>query len=162
MGRFINPIPALTAAQVDRFWSKVEVIPGCCWEWQGSLSKTGGYGSVHIRTKTYKSHRVAYALLVGDTFLELDHLCRNRTCVNPDHLQPVTSLENFARGQNPKAVLWRTNKCSRGHDLTPENTIYKGVRRDRRCRTCHVRDYQNAVLKRSAQRAERRAQMVTK
>lgn len=158
MDRFINPIPNLTGAQIERFWSKVNVIPGLCWEWQASRSKTGGYGQVHILGKVYRAHRIAYALLMGDTPQELDHVCRNRLCVNPDHLEPVTAIANWRRGYSPAAIQARKSRCKRGHEFTPDNTIPVDGGRGRKCRTCYVADYQERVRLRSAARAARRAE----
>jgi Pyruvate/2-oxoacid:ferredoxin oxidoreductase delta subunit len=150
--RKINPIPPLRGEQEDRFWDHVKVVAGSCWLWTGAVSKTGGYGIVHVNGKVYKAHRMAYALLAGDTERELDHLCRNRQCVNPDHVEPVTSRDNWRRGFNPAAIQARKTHCKRGHEFTPENTILKSNGRERKCRTCYVADYQE----RSRQRSNRR------
>lgn len=81
-----------------RFWLNVRKSDGC-WEWTGSLSG-GGYGQFRVHGKQAQVHRFAYGLLVGPVpeGLELDHLCRNRRCVNPAHLEPVTRSINVARG----------------------------------------------------------------
>lgn len=74
---------------MDRFWEKVDKS-GECWLWTAYTTKKG-YGQTHIGGKTKYAHRVAYELSVGPIpdGKELDHLCRNRACVNPDHLDPV-------------------------------------------------------------------------
>ena len=84
----------------DRFWPKVE-FTGFCWNWTAGTSAKG-YGCFRLGGhdgKRTSAHRVAYELLVGPIpdGLELDHLCRNRRCVNPDHLEPVTGDENKRR-----------------------------------------------------------------
>lgn len=76
-----------------------------CWEWQGEMNRNG-YGRVWINGKRLMSHRVTYELLVGPIAdgLVVDHLCKNRACCNPEHLEPVTIRENTLRGD---AVLFR-------------------------------------------------------
>lgn len=83
----------------ERIWSKVRKTEGC-WEWTASKNP-GGYGHFTVNGKTRNAHRAVYELLVGlvPFGLTLDHLCRNRACVNPDHLEPVTQLINTRRGR---------------------------------------------------------------
>lgn len=80
----------------ERFWEKVEVAD--CWIWIGA--KTNGYGAFNDGSRIVRAHRWAYEALVGelDPSLHIDHLCRNPSCVNPDHLEPVTPRENTMRG----------------------------------------------------------------
>src|SRR5687768_579642 len=81
----------------DRFLSKVRVHEWGCWEWQGYCFKQCGYGKFTVgKTGTTYAHVWAYRLFVGPVpaGLELDHLCRNRRCVNPEHLEPVTHQVN--------------------------------------------------------------------
>src|SRR5688500_8425521 len=78
-------IPPLSSTQQNRFWSKVEVShPAGCWEWAGSKYPTG-YGRFRIRPTEFLAHRVAYSTLIGSVpdGQHIDHLCRNRACVNP-------------------------------------------------------------------------------
>jgi len=87
----------------DRFWSKVNKT-NTCWLWEGTVENTG-YGSFAVsHTKGVLAHRLAYELSVGEipSGLTLDHLCRVRNCVNPDHLEPVTCAENIRRGGQAK------------------------------------------------------------
>ena len=84
----------------ERFWSKVDKDgPGGCWVWMAGRSAQG-YGRFWIDGDTRAAYRVAYEVLVGPVpdGLQLDHLCRNRACVNPGHLEPVTVVTNVMRG----------------------------------------------------------------
>jgi len=107
-----------------------------CWIWQGAKDKgyRHGYGLVGPnQTGTTKVHRVMYILHFGTVSrdFEMDHLCRNRSCCNPDHLEPVTHLENMRRGIGNNSLK---THCPRGHEYTPENTLVSGEARY--CRTC--------------------------
>jgi hypothetical protein len=131
-------IPTLTPKQEERFWSRVDVPyqPSCCWEWNDALTPKG-YGRFYIGDDSYQAHRVAYALLIGqpDPNLTLDHLCRNRKCINPDHTEEVTNKQNILRGYTPIAQNKRKTACPKGHPLTPDN-VYLRADGSRRCRIC--------------------------
>lgn len=117
-------IPTFTPAQEERFWSHVEVYqPAGCWEWTGNIGDHG-YGRFPLGGTLYLAHRVALTLLIGPPPVDLhtDHLCRNRKCVNPDHLQSVTHRENMLRGFGAAGLKARQTHCKRGHEFTPENT----------------------------------------
>jgi hypothetical protein len=93
----------------QRFWRHVVRDPDTeCWEWTAAR-KNGGYGSFAIGKGNVYAHRFAYEMLVGPIpeGLELDHLCRNRGCVNPDHLEPVTRQVNVLRGLVPEQTRQR-------------------------------------------------------
>ena len=117
-----------------RFWTRVHIPQDLskCWEWVAT--KQGGYGRFLAKT----AHRFAYEYLKGPipAGLTVDHLCRNRACQNPDHMQLVPILENVRRGFAPNAINARKTHCHRGHEFTPENTKhrYDGYRE---CRICH-------------------------
>lgn len=124
---------------IERFWLKVDTS-GPCWLWTGA--RTGaGYGKLYRNGRAVEAHRVAYELFVGPIppGLDLDHLCRNRACVNPAHLEPVTRSVNLRRGAVGRSGATAINRgkthCKRKHEFTPENTVVD--RRGRRnCRIC--------------------------
>lgn len=129
-----------------RFWSKVQVT-GFCWEWVGAISDTG-YGSFHISKEQGRTgaHRYVWELLMGPIpdGLVVDHLCRNRSCVNPDHLEPILEAENIRRGMSSAHISRRTNTCRRGHSLADAYLAHRADgRTTRRCRTCQVERAQN-------------------
>jgi hypothetical protein len=131
---------------IARFWTKARVVPcGGCWEWTGVVSGNG-YGRFDVYAgpkprdwRTLYAHRFAYELLVGPIppGLHIDHLCRNRLCVNPTHLEPVTQAENNRRGRSPIAANLAKTHCLRGHELRGDNVRLTPGGRGRVCRTCH-------------------------
>lgn len=113
-----------------------------CWPWLRSGSK--GYGRLVVRGVRKLAHRYFYEEMRGPipSGLTLDHLCRNRACVNPWHLEPVTVRDNVLRGNGLSAVNARKTHCKRGHEFTEENTrhlSYRPVGRGRICRACERR-----------------------
>lgn len=91
--------------------AKVDVTADGCWAWKGAKTPTG-YGVVSIERRARKAHRYSYLHLVGPVpdGLVLDHLCRNRACVNPAHMEPVTQRTNVLRGNSPSAQKWRSRQ----------------------------------------------------
>lgn len=138
----------------ERIAEKIEERDGGfstpCWFWTGYINRLG-YAVLSIQDRPNYVHRLSYQIHIGKIpeGLELDHLCRNRSCVNPSHLEPVTNRENVLRGLVPtifaafnkarkEAAEARTH-CKLGHELTPENTrveMRKGVIGNRLCKTC--------------------------
>lgn len=119
----------------SRFWPRVEKTE-TCWIWRGAIFKRWGYGYIKVGKKHRRAHRVAYELCVGTIpeGLSLDHLCRNRLCVNPAHLEPVTHRENVLRGVGITAKHARQTHCLHGHPFDATNTIHKDG--GRICRIC--------------------------
>ncbi len=107
-----------------------------CHLWTGGVNQDG-YGLVKRGKHTMMAHRwywIQYNGPIPDG-LQLDHLCRNPRCVNPDHLEPVTNRENVMRGQSPHVVISLSGRCKRGHEFTAENSIHK-TDGGRQCRAC--------------------------
>ena len=127
-----------------RFWTRVQKTDGC-WIWKAS-TESNGYGCILIRRKAQVAHRLAYEWTKGPIpeGKELDHLCRNRRCVNPDHLEPVTCRENILRGNAPSAKQARQTHCKRGHPLFGSNLYLEPNGRRRRCRQC-MKMYLNLI-----------------
>lgn len=137
----------------ERFWPKVDKLDTGCWIWNAALD-AHGYGSFHLNGKTAYAYRVAYEWAKGPrpAGMDLDHICRDRRCVNPDHLEPVTRGENLHRSPiTQTSINAAKTHCIHGHEFTPENTI-----RDpwRRCRTCH---YARRAAREAAKRAALKA-----
>src|ERR1700745_3983687 len=118
-----------------RFWSKVQKTDSC-WNWTGSITPKG-YAQISKTTgHPVLAHRIAYEIARGPIpeGLEIDHLCRNRACVNPYHLEAVTSRTNSLRGIGPSATNYRKTICKRDHPLTGNNIkIYRGMRFCKEC-----------------------------
>ena len=107
-----------------------------CWLWMLSLKQEMGYGQATWKGRSVIAHRLAYVAFAGviPQGLTLDHLCRQRSCVNPKHLEPVTSHVNVLRGIGPTAQNARKTHCLAGHPLHGDNVYdYDG---ERHCRTC--------------------------
>lgn len=127
------------ASAVGRFNDRTEVTKssyGICWLWSGPGDKKGYVRFRNEMNKKAFIHRWSYELFVGPIpeGLTIDHLCRNTNCANPEHLEPVTRIENIARGTQGKYQRDKTH-CYRGHPFTPENT-YVNPEGHRSCRIC--------------------------
>ncbi len=122
-----------------RFWKKVEKSDGC-WNWTGARTPIG-YGDFGLNGKTVRAHRLMYHKYVAPIpeNMVVDHMCRNASCVNPDHLRVITHVENTMIGNSPQALNARKTHCKRGHEFTKENTDIRGapgINRGRHCLAC--------------------------
>ena len=108
----------------DRFWAKVDKTDEC-WTWTGGTNGEG-YGRFRVGNRKAGAHRYSYELLIGPIpiGLQIDHLCRNRLCVNPEHLECVTPSINVLRGLTPAVNRMRPHPtaCPQGHPYSTENT----------------------------------------
>ena len=120
-----------TPERLESFWNKI-LFTIDCWIWQAGT--TDGYGRFN---KKY-SHRISYELYNGKIpeGLELDHLCRNRLCVNPNHLEAVTHRVNILRGNGISAKHAKKTHCPQGHEYSGNN-LYVKPNGSRGCRECH-------------------------
>lgn len=133
----------------EKFESKISPEPmSGCWLWAGSDDGRRGYGRFRNVNGTRQAHRISYEMYVGPipAGLEIDHKCKNPSCVNPQHLRPVTREENMATADKRGLALGgpangRRNRakthCAHGHAYTPENTIAAKNGTARGCKTCH-------------------------
>lgn len=127
--------PTLDLKKFYLFSNKVSISSDGCWNWTASTHRHG-YGFFGFNKKVQLSHRVSYQIFLGEIKegLVLDHLCRNKRCVNPDHLDPVSQKVNMQRG------IHATKKyCKNGHEFSAQNTklyIRKPNNINRICLTC--------------------------
>jgi hypothetical protein len=127
---------------IERFMEKVSPEPNSgCWLWIGKTHKQNDYGVFSVgHARHEQAHRWFYERVRAPVAreLELDHLCRVRSCVNPDHLEPVTRRVNQLRGNGFVARHAVKTKCPQGHPYSPENTyMYRGSRYCQICRDAH-------------------------
>jgi hypothetical protein len=115
------PTPA-----IDRFTVKIQKLPNGCWKWIAHLD-TDGYGRFYWNgNRNGFAHQFSYEYFNGplDKALTVDHMCRNRWCVNPAHLRQITNLENVMIGVGVGAKNARKTVCPLGHTYSTENTYY--------------------------------------
>lgn len=130
------PLPPVDEKTLRRMWAKIQPPEGC-WIWTGSAQRKGYSQSISVnesRTRTGKSylpHRLMFQWFKFDIppDLTIDHLCKNRRCVNPDHMEPTTLAENVRRGT-------KKPYCKHGHKQIPENRYTAPGSGRQRCRLC--------------------------
>lgn len=123
---------------LELFWAKVDKTPGC-WNWNAAKDRDGyGVWSVRMagKPKQFRVHRISFLLANGniDEALTIDHLCKNKACLNPAHLQQVSMAENIRRSTSFNGSK---THCKNGHEFTASNTAFRrGSHRS--CKTCHA------------------------
>ena len=131
----------MTPERVAKIFRKIEIIPfSGCWIWMG-VTNNKGYGRVVDGGKRMVMHRYLYEFFkrpIQDG-KQIDHLCRVRCCVNPEHLEQVSSKENTYRGNGPTSINRAKTHCIYGHAFDEVNTMY--LSRQRRCRKCDYRSF---------------------
>ena len=115
----------------ERLWRYI-IIDEECWLWTGHPNEDG-YGTIKVEGKSLLAHRVSYELYIGPIEGEIDHLCRNRDCVQPLHLEDVTHLENMQRAPAYVRTLPKTH-CPQGHKYTSDNIYMSGGYK--KCKVC--------------------------
>lgn len=142
-GTFDHAAPLDHRPLIERVEERIIRSDGC-WEWTGPRNRDGyGHFSYQVdpgnrRRRTSMAHRLIYEHYVGPIppGLTLDHMCRNRGCVNPLHLRPMTLRANVLLGTSPVARHSQQTHCIHGHEFTPENTYWRPRGAGRDCRTC--------------------------
>lgn len=151
---------ALLAPTIDldghlatRLFSKVDTT-GVCWQWTADLTNDG-YGRFWYGGLVLRAHRAVWCLLIGPVpeHLVPDHRCKNRACVNPDHIEWITEEENNRRSGSISARNARATRCTHGHPFTETNTIWREQkgRMRRECLTCTRAQSRTRYLRRTGQ-----------
>jgi hypothetical protein len=131
MGRPGNTVPKLEKLYVEK--------TDGCWKWSGALGR-GGYSKTVLTGRHISGHRAFYEYYIGaiPVGLQIDHLCRNRICVNPSHLEAVTAKENTRRGMSPSSENAKKTHCKWGHPFSGDNLMLERDGRKRTCKKCNA------------------------
>lgn len=126
-----------TITELEFISSRFKIVSSGCWEWFGNKNRQG-YGKVPFRGRVVVPHRLIYQTVFGeiDRTLVSDHTCENKSCVNPRHIDPVTTKENIFRGTAPASVNARKTHCVNGHEFNQKNTYT--LNNMRACRVCSM------------------------
>ncbi len=126
----------ITDKMIKRFSSKINKTDNC-WIWIASKDSRG-YGKFWIKDKYFYAHRFSYQIFKGQIHedLVLDHLCHNKSCVNPNHLEEVTIGENVLRGNSISGINSRKTHCKNDHEFTLESTYFRLNNGNRMCKIC--------------------------
>lgn len=134
------------------FWPNVLICPELtCWKWLGGLNGKG-YVNIRFKDKNYKGHHVSLLLhgIRRPKNTEVDHICRNRDCVNPRHLRSVTHRINMIENSiSASALNFKKTHCKHGHALVEENIIIRirpNGNRNRRCKACVRLQYHKIMV----------------
>lgn len=163
MSKRPNRKPLTPISRISRWFSTGRIVEAedGCWLWTG-CTNWGGYGQAAMSDKVIggdgsKTHHVVVHRFVFEyrhgaipEGLDLDHLCRVRNCVNPDHLEPVTRSENLRRAVGIGSQWSSRTECSAGHEYTPESTAISSTDGSRVCRACRREYSRRYAAKRAA------------
>jgi hypothetical protein len=161
--RVDEPIRRLGKTPEERFWSYVQKSSKKrCWIWVGEKNRDG-YGRIRVGEKKVSAHRFSYILAHGQIKkpFEIDHLCRRRDCVNPDHLEAVLHAVNVQRGESRKFIYKaiaahqanakKRTHCQKGHPVEQFYIGSDGRRRCDACRRLRYREYRRELEERNRQ-----------
>jgi len=150
--RNITPEFAQTMFNSERVQQYIQRADDGCWNWTGPLGQRG-YAVMRLDGPKYRVHRIAVVAQLGRDIpgLDVDHLCRNHSCVNPAHLEAVSHRTNVLRGESVVANQARRTHCPQGHPLEWPNLVVSEAKRgNRKCKTCNVETARRHRRKKSA------------